>query len=159
MTMKNLNHQVENYKIEHVLNLYLEHPDEIERDLIKENATRDDYEGREVLELLQNAVDQIENGGKIGIGIKDNILTVANTGKPFDFNGIKSLMKSDLSPKRKSNDTIGQKGLGFRSILNWSNDVEVFSEELSIRFGEQYRRLFFKRQILMKRQHCWLPHK
>lgn len=142
--MSSLNQQVEEYKNEHVRNLYLQHHDEIARDLIHENDTRDDYEGREVLELLQNAVDQVEIGGKIYLGLIDGILTVANTGIPFHFDGVKSLMKSNLSPKRENQNTIGQKGLGFRSLLNWSNDISIFSNGLSIRFSEQYRKNFFE---------------
>lgn len=138
-----LNRQIEEYKNEHVRNLYLQHPDEITRDLIHENETRDDYEGREILELLQNAVDQVEIGGKIYLGLKGGSLTVANTGIPFSFEGVKSLMKSNLSPKRESQNTIGQKGLGFRSLLNWSNDISIFSNGLSIRFSEKYRKKFF----------------
>lgn len=140
----NLNQIVEEYKKEHVLNLYLQHPDEITRDYTKENDMRDDYEGREVLELLQNAVDEVEIDGKIHIGLKGDILTVANTGVPFDFDGVKSLMKSNLSPKRLKKNTIGQKGLGFRSLLNWSNSISVYSSDLSIRFSETFRKSYFE---------------
>lgn len=143
--MISLNQQVEEYKKKHVLDLYLQHPDEIERDLRNENETRDDYEGREVLELLQNAADQVDTGGKIYFGLKDKILTVANTGVPFNFSGVKSLMKSNLSSKKESNNTIGQKGLGFRSLLNWSQDISIFSDDLSIKFTEGYRNEFFKK--------------
>jgi hypothetical protein len=139
-----LNKQVEEYKKKHVVELYLQHPDEITRDFINENEMRDDYEGREVLELLQNAVDQVEVGGKIHIGLVNDILTVANTGEPFNFDGVKSLMKSNLSPKRLNKNMIGQKGLGFRSLLNWSNDISIYSNNLSIRFSESYRKSFFE---------------
>lgn len=139
-----INQEVEEYRALHVLKLYKDHPDEIERDLIRENETKDDYEGREVLELIQNAVDEIEEGGKIFIGLVNNILTVANTGTHFDFDGVKSLMKSNLSKKREKKNTIGQKGLGFRAILNWSNEISIFSGDLSIRFSEKFRRDFFE---------------
>jgi hypothetical protein len=145
-----LNQIVEEYKKDHVLRLYKEHPDEITRDYINENETRDDYEGREVLELLQNAADQVELGGKISISLNENILTVANTGDPFNLPGVKSLMKSNLSPKRLSKNTIGQKGLGFRSLLNWSNDISIFSDTLSIRFSEKYREAYFKAENILE---------
>lgn len=139
-----LNKKIEEYKKEHVLELYLQHPDEIARDFINENEMRDDYEGREILELLQNAVDQVEVGGKIHIGLMNDILTVANTGEPFNFLGVRSLMKSNLSPKRLNKNMIGQKGLGFRSLLNWSNDISIYSNNLSIKFSESYRKSFFE---------------
>jgi hypothetical protein len=144
MHMKQLNQEVEAYKKEHVLDLYKHHPDEITRDFINEKEMSDDYEGREVLELLQNAVDQVQMDGKIHIGLTDDILIVANTGEPFSFPGVRSLMKSNLSPKRLSKNTIGQKGLGFRSLLNWSNDISIYSENLSVRFSEEYRKSFFE---------------
>lgn len=148
--MTSLNQQVEQYRKEHVLNLYLQHPDEIERDLRNENETRDDYEGREVLELLQNAVDQVETGGKIHIGLKDKVLTVANTGAPFNFAGVKSLMKSNLSSKKENNSTIGQKGLGFRSLLNWSQHISIFSDDISIEFTEGYRYELFRQAGILR---------
>ena len=139
-----LNQLVEQYKKEHVLDLYKSHPDEIDRDRINENETKDDYEGREILELLQNAIDEVDWGGKISIALNGNVLTVANTGNAFDFSGVKSLMKSNLSPKRLKKNTIGQKGLGFRSLLNWSNDISIYSDSLSIRFSEEYRKAYFQ---------------
>ncbi len=145
-----LNQLVEKYKKEHVLNLYKSHPDEIDRDRVNENETKDDYEGREVLELLQNAVDEVDLDGKISIILNGNILTIANTGKPFDFSGVKSLMKSNLSPKRLKKNTIGQKGLGFRSLLNWSHDISIYSDSLSIRFSEAYRKAYFEAEKIIQ---------
>ena len=43
-------------------------------------------------------------------------------------------MLSNLSPK-KGNKLIGSKGLGFRSVLNWSNRIEIRSDNISLRFG------------------------
>lgn len=140
-----LNNKVSEYKIKHVLELYQKHPDEITRDYIKENQARADYEGREILELLQNAVDQVDIGGKIYLEIENDILTVANTGEPFNFDGVKSLMKENLSPKRSKQNMIGQKGLGFRSLLNWSNEISIFSDQLSIKFSESYRNDYFNK--------------
>lgn len=148
--MIKINEKVEDYKAKHVLALYKIHPDEILRDYVNETETRDDYEGREVLELIQNAVDQVEIGGKIYIGLSNNLLTVSNTGVPFDFEGVKSLMKSHLSPKRVKKNTIGQKGLGFRSILNWSNNISIFSHDLSIRFSESYRKSYFEKEDIFQ---------
>lgn len=139
-----INQEVEEYRNHHVLKQYLDHPDEIIRDYIKENETKDDYEGREILELIQNAVDEVDEGGKIFIGLENDILTVSNTGTPFDFLGVKSLMKSNLSNKRLNKNTIGQKGLGFRSLLNWSEEISIFSGDLSIRFSETFRKRYFE---------------
>lgn len=139
-----MNQRVEKYKNEHVFKLYLDHPDEIKRDYTNEKAIKDDYEGREILELLQNAVDQVEIGGKISLVLEGDMLTVANSGNPFSFEGVKSIMKPNLSPKEVKKDMIGQKGLGFRALLNWSKDIRIYSDDLSIRFSEQYRKSFFE---------------
>lgn len=147
----NINREVEEYRDLHVLKQYKDHPDEITRDYVRENETKDDYEGREVLELIQNAVDEIEDGGKIYIALENNILTVANTGACFDFLGVKSLMKSNLSKKRENKNTIGQKGLGFRSLLNWSNEISIFSGDLSIRFSEKFRSEYFESENIKEK--------
>jgi len=89
----------------------------------EQDAVRD-YEGREILELLQNANDAAQENnqqGKVSIFLSEDGLVVANTGKPFSSDGIISLQNDHLSPKRHSKgNLIGDKGLGFRAILNWS---------------------------------------
>lgn len=145
-----LNEQVASYRDNEILNTYKANPENIIQALNLENDSRDDYEGREILELLQNAVDQVNHGGKIYIGLKDKVLTVANTGEPFNLDGVKSVMLSHLSlNKRKNNNTIGQKGLGFRSILNWSDNISIFSEGLSIKFSEEFRKKYFAKEGIL----------
>lgn len=65
-----------------------------------EQSCTDDYRGRELLELLQNADDAgIDFGpNKVLIECWDEGLYVANTGRPFSSAGIESLMISNLSP-------------------------------------------------------------
>src|ERR1039457_6901362 len=88
-----------------------------------------DYEGREILELLQNAADQAQESqivGRVVLELLPEGLVVANTGATFSVGGVLSLETANLSPKwRKRRNFIGNKGLGFRSILNWSRSPVI----------------------------------
>jgi hypothetical protein len=107
------------------------------------------YHGRELLELIQNVDDAYlesceNNGSKIGHNVKckieynDNILTVANTGTTFTKDTIARLCQGGVSAK--SSKYIGNKGTGFRSVLNWSKNskIEIHSGEFHIRFSKDY---------------------
>ena len=93
-----------------------------------------EYRGRCVLELLQNAHDALVDAGKddprrIAFVLKTSpepVLLVANSGRPFrreDFDGISQLGVSPKDP----NESIGNKGLGFRSVLEVSSSPEIWS--------------------------------
>ena len=107
-------------------------------DYHRERAIARDYEGREILELLQNANDQaaeIRQLGRVLIELSPDGLIVANSGLPFSVNGVASLQTSHLSPKRRRRkQLIGNKGLGFRSILNWSSTPFILSDALCIAY-------------------------
>jgi hypothetical protein len=110
---------------------------EVLRDKIKngnaERAIAGGHEGREVLELLQNARDAIPSGtdgGRVYIGVYEEGVLVANTGEPFD------LFDTDVedavtmigeSAKEQSDDEIGHKGVGLKSILSTGEAFEIWS--------------------------------
>ena len=91
------------------------------------------------LELLQNASDaahELHEPGFVRIELNEFGLIVANTGKPFSINGVGSLQTSHLSPKRhKRTSNIGNKGLGFRSVMNWSRRPIILSGALRIAYS------------------------
>ena len=97
------------------------------------------YHGRQLLELLQNADDEAENteNPSVLIKLEQDRLIIANNGTPFSKEGILSLMYSDNSPKIKRQKKIGYKGLGFRSILNWSQSIGIKSGPFSIEFSKE----------------------
>ncbi len=103
----------------------------------REIERKKEYQGRQLLELLQNADDEAENLQEPGVLIRleENRLVVANHGLPFTAQGILSLMYSDNSPKIKRQKKIGYKGLGFRAILNWSESVHIKSGAFSLEFS------------------------
>ncbi|TYB32441.1 MAG: DUF3883 domain-containing protein [Flexistipes sinusarabici] len=105
-----------------------------------------EYHGRQLLELLQNADDEAENTDEpsVLIRLEQNRLIVANNGTPFTKDGISSLMYSNTSPKVKRQKKIGYKGLGFRSILSWSQSIGIKSGPFSIEFSRDNAKDFLK---------------
>ena len=94
-----------------------------------------EYRGRAVLELLQNAHDVLGRGGGgdrrqvsfvLNSSSEQPELMIANSGRPFrreDFSGICQLAQSPKDP----NKSVGNKGLGFRSVLELATRPEVWS--------------------------------
>lgn len=105
------------------------------------NVVRE-YVGREVLELLQNAGDQAADAGiegKVAIQLSKSGLVVANTGTPFSAEGVDSLQTANLSPKKRARRSlIGEKGLGFRAVLNWTDCPFISSGALRLVFSRRY---------------------
>ena len=93
-----------------------------------------DYQGRCVLELLQNAHDALRNAcanDRRRITFKlttspEPVLFVGNSGTPFRKKDFKGLCQLGQSPK-KPNEDIGNKGLGFKSVLDVSLCPEIYS--------------------------------
>ena len=93
-----------------------------------------EYRGRCVLELLQNAHDALahadpDDARQISFVLSidpEPVLSVGNSGRPFrkeDFDGICQLAQSPKDP----NESVGNKGLGFRSVLEVSSCPEIWS--------------------------------
>ena len=120
-------------------NIYKSSPDDMISAYNRELETEKEYNGRQLLELLQNADDQASDEVYIQLDTNNHQLIIANRGQacePFSLDGIKSLMISNLSSK-VTKKYIGNKGLGFRSIINWSNRVTINSNNLDIIFSKE----------------------
>ncbi|MCL2007260.1 MAG: DUF3883 domain-containing protein [Treponema sp.] len=115
---------------------YIHDPNLILVDYNREVADLKGYHGRELLELLQNAVDELDStkDKSIKIELDKNVLSFSNNGNVFTKEGIRSLLYSNHSPKYDKHHYIGNKGTGFRSVLNWSDKIKIYSGELSIEF-------------------------
>lgn len=111
----------------------------IRQDLQKEQSISRDYKGREIYELIQNAEDAESDFVEIKLDSKSQSLTVANGGKscmPFSVAGFSSIMMADMSPKQMSGRTfIGCKGLGFRSLINWAEEINITSDGVKCSFS------------------------
>lgn len=129
-----------NKRLDERKNVFLSDPDELIACYNREKSHARSYEGRELLELIQNADDSgagYSKPNKMLIQLTPNALYIANTGIPFSPEGIKSLMVSDNSPKQlQRTRCIGYKGLGFRSVLGWTSSIAILSGKLSIGFSE-----------------------
>ena len=92
------------------------------------------YRGRCVLELLQNAHDALADtpGGEPGLvtfsleTAPDPVLLIANSGHAFERKDFKGLCQLSQSPK-DPNRSVGNKGLGFRSVLEVTSGPEIWS--------------------------------
>lgn len=116
-----------------------------------ENQNYRDYEGREILELLQNADDAQSDSVDIQLYSKENRLVITNHGEKtrvFTEEGMRSIMASYLSPKKNGSNNnsrlIGAKGLGFKSILNWASKIAIKSDNVLVRFGDDVVRKFWE---------------
>ncbi len=96
--------------------------------------------------MIQNADD--EGSPRIELELtEDNYLHIKNWGnRPFTEGGLLSIMRSFLSTKTDAaykNATvkpIGNKGLGFRSLLNWSDEITIHSNGVQCSFSEEIAR-------------------
>jgi len=121
------------------------------RELNLLDGIKKDYHSRELLELLQNIHDP-EGGGndkKAEISLIGNTLRACNTGAPFNEAGIEAISKSYMSTKpRGASGIIGNKGIGFRAVLNWNPDViKIFSGEFAVEFSEKKAAEEFKNHM------------
>ena len=139
MTSNSMRNTVEELFINHV-NSYIADRKNIQSEFNAEKASVNDYLGRELLELLQNADDEITDPDKsiVRICFRNNTLTVENNGNPFSIDGVDSFIHAHLSPKKEiERKTIGHKGLGFRSILSWAKTITIDSGDLHIQFSDE----------------------
>ena len=121
----------------------------IRQDLTKEQSTSKDYKGREIYELIQNAEDEKSEAVCIILDTKSNKLIVANKGKecsPFTKEGFCSIMMAEMSPKMVSKRTyIGSKGLGFRSLINWAEQISIYSGGVCCTFSRKIAKSYWKK--------------
>lgn len=102
------------------------------------------YRGRCVLELLQNGHDALGDTleakpGLITFSLSTApvpVLLIANSGRPFERKDFKGLCQLGQSPK-DPNKSVGNKGLGFRSVLEVASAPEIWSTA-SIQGGTAY---------------------
>lgn len=135
---------IDNTSIQELINSrrkeYLLTPLRIVEDYNNENKNIDEYNGRQLLEMIQNANDESDTfkAKKVFIKLGEHSLLIANNGNAFSLGGVESLVYSDLSPKTMEKNKVGKKGLGFRSILNWSKEIYIASYSLHLKFSQKH---------------------
>ena len=113
------------------------------------------HEQRTVLELIQNARDAIIKGdgqGRVSVIVGPDSLIVANTGIPFRldqekvFRAVTSLGRSAKAQDRGS---IGEKGVGLKSVLQLSEQFSIYSQVSSQQLSAHFSRARTARMVLL----------
>ncbi len=104
-----------------------------------------DYHGRFLLELLQNAGDQnLKAGLTDGLAViitAPGLIAVGNSGAPFDTDGVESVTSLGLSGKDAA-IYVGNKGVGFKSVYQITDQPELYSH---LQDGQAALRLLLSR--------------
>jgi hypothetical protein len=99
-----------------------------------ERYVAESYSARSFIELLQNADDA---GAKRFVVIQDgDRLICANDGRAFTRNDFYSLCRSASSDKKRG-QSIGYRGIGFKSVVGMVSEVHLLSETLTATFSRQ----------------------
>lgn len=135
--------------LKHVEDIYsneTEGPKQIFQDYGIETSVATDYNGRQIFEMLQNADDAsiIATNKKVLFTLQNNELRISNNGIPFTSKSFDCIIYMTNSPKRGDSSSTGEKGLGFRSYLNWSNDLTIESGGEKVSFSKTYAKSFVK---------------
>ncbi len=99
-----------------------------------ENYIAESYNNRSFIELLQNADDA--GSKRFKILKKDDFLVVANDGRAFNDKDLESLCRSASSNKMRG-ESIGYRGIGFKSVVGFSNEIHLLSGNFEITFSRK----------------------
>lgn len=101
-----------------------------------ESYISESYQGRSLIELLQNADDAGAKRFCIKF-ISDDRYIAANDGRPFDNNDVIAMCRSGASTKKRKGSSIGFRGIGFKSVVNYAEQVNVISGSIRMTFSKR----------------------
>ena len=101
-----------------------------------EKYISESYSERSLIELIQNADDANSTRFYIEL-INDNAVLVANNGDYFSEDDVIALCRSGSSTKKRKSNTIGYRGIGFKSIVNYTNTVHLISGDIKLSFSKE----------------------
>jgi len=160
---------------ENRLKSYISMPGDIVEHCRAEYRVAGDTAGRPLIELLQNADDAIHldlNAKRkaVRIVLSEDYLFITNDGAPFSPEGVEAICNLDRSPKRDRRITIGNKGIGFKSILAWTKEPSIYSttfqfffdreksaKEISEKVGIHFDRTYSPKEVPLMRLPFWVP--
>ena len=129
--------------VEQNLGVYRASPSRLQEDVSQESQVASDYRGRLVYEMLQNAddamVDSARASDRVSFLVTDEELWIANTGRALTDDdvlglcGLGASSKVDVQGNRRA--SIGHKGLGFKSVLEVTDEPSVYSSTTSFKLG------------------------
>lgn len=100
-----------------------------------EKYISESYQMRSIIELLQNADDAGSN--KFKILLQGSTLYIANNGRDFNKDDLVSICRSGASTKQDRDQYIGYRGIGFKSVVNFSKTIHVLSHDLCFTFSKE----------------------
>lgn len=112
------------------------------------------HDDRTVLELVQNARDAIIEGdgdGRVSVIVGPDSLMVANTGSPFrldDEKVFRAVTSLGRSAKAQDRGSIGEKGVGLKSVLQLSEQFSIYSQVGSDQLSAHFSRARTARMLL-----------
>lgn len=101
-----------------------------------EKYIAESYMGRSLIELLQNADDATSTKFYIN-KLKNNTYLIANNGREFTEKDLYALCRSGASTKRRKSGTIGFRGIGFKSVVNYAKTVHLISGDIKVTFSRE----------------------
>ena len=125
------------------LRSYQSTPGDIEEHYKAELRVAGDTAGRPLIELIQNADDAMQEAKgdlknqRVRIILEEDRFIVANDGAPFNEEGVEAICNLDRSPKKDRRITIGNKGIGFKSVLTWTKIPSIYSNPYKFTFDRQ----------------------
>jgi hypothetical protein len=134
--------------VEENLGVYRIAQSRLQADVSQEAQVASDYRGRLVYELLQNADDAMAGDStiddRVSFLVTDDEMWMANTGRSLTEGDVRGLCdlgassKVDATGHRRA--SIGHKGLGFKSVLEVTDEPAVYSRSYSFKLGARYAR-------------------
>lgn len=98
-----------------------------------EKYMSESYSGRIIVELLQNADDA--HSSRVYITEQDGNVIFANNGRPFNDTDVMAISRSGASEKKRG-ETIGYRGIGFKSTSFLSSEIVIYSNETAFSFSK-----------------------
>ena len=92
------------------------------------------YQSRSLMELVQNADDA--GSTQFIFKSKANYIICANNGRGIDGSDILALCRSAASKKQRG-ETIGYRGIGFKSVVAFCKRVSIISGECGLTFSRE----------------------
>lgn len=139
--------------VEQNLGVYRASASRLQEDVSQESQVASDYRGRLVYELLQNADDAMADASttsdSVSFLVTDDELWIANTGRALTnadvlgLCGLGASSKVDAQGNRRA--SIGHKGLGFKSVLEVTDEPSVYSRTTSFTLGARNARPLVER--------------
>ena len=98
-----------------------------------EELLADTYRNRVPYELLQNS-DDARSTTVIVTGFSDGVWSWANNGRPLNSADAEALCRSASSTKHRGGDSIGYRGIGFKSLAAIASRIDIQSSDVAFTF-------------------------